>query len=164
MLYSLISIFWYQKYISLILYWNFTSKNRQKIPPMHVFIVHNLYYKKTGQKTGFSSIKFYMIWVQTSYSGSSANFLRRFFWYKFCFKPISIFSRIWHLSLEIGQKSVKKSCSKSKSVPTLFAYPGTYEWGKAPKFCMDVEKGYEIVFYVSHFWFRSPNLHNLAPK
>ena len=55
---------------------------------------------------------------------------------------------------EIGQKSVKKSCSKYKSVPTLFAYPGTYEWGKAPKFCMDVEKGYEIVFYVSHFWFR----------
>ena len=32
-LYSLISIFWYQKYISLILYWNFTSQNRRKIPP-----------------------------------------------------------------------------------------------------------------------------------
>ena len=30
---SLISIFWYQKYISLMLYWNFTSRNRRKIPP-----------------------------------------------------------------------------------------------------------------------------------
>ena len=32
-LYSLISIFWYQKYISLMLYWNFTSQNRRKITP-----------------------------------------------------------------------------------------------------------------------------------